>query len=476
MNWLDRTIAAVAPRVAVKRAAARRALSVIERAPNKKRRLSPAPEQDPDWGINTGRVRGAMPVGRYDRMRIRHLIATNPYAAKMMQSLLNNLVGFGITGTPVKATPKKVTAAWNAWVDAVNFYGQQELMVQAMLGDGEVYIVRRFVKGAVVPLRLQLLDAGMLASGVGENGTGIDYDAEGNPVKYHFRPQRVGMGGYVQSTKTVSFDAKDVIHLYRKEWIGQLHGRSVFEPVVKALDDLVDYFDAELVRKKIEACFAAFITPSGEYALETNVAGSATDEQSTAGFDIEAFEPGMIERLAPGDDVKFGEPKPSADVSVFSRAVLLGAAAGVGVPYEHGTGDLSNVNYSSYKAGALEFRRFCGRLQWLTIIPDALSRIWQWFLEDGWQTGQFARADYGIAWTPAEFEPLDLKKEVEGQAAAVAAGFTNRREIIAARGYNYDQQMEDRARDDEYEASLGLKFDTLKGGARAPDSFSEKKE
>src|SRR5205085_9124949 len=96
----------------------------------------------------------------------------------------------------------------------------------------------------------------------------------------------------------------------------------------------------------------------------------------------------------------FGDPKPSTAIAEFAKVTLLGATTGAGVPYEHGTGDLSNVNYSSYRAGNLEFQRFCGRLQWLLIIPVMLDRAWDWFLEDAYQTGLFGKRWYPIDWMP----------------------------------------------------------------------------
>jgi len=479
VNWFERGLAAVAPQTALRRSQARITIARLSRvedqvAKRSKRRYAGDLDRDRDWNINTGRVRGAMPLRQYDRLRIRRLVTKNPYAAKALQTLLNNLVGYGITGTPKKGVPKKVSDSWAAWIKRadwigqLDFYGLQDLAIGTMLVDAESFIVRRFEKGAVIPTRLQILDGGMLASGLGNGGNGIDYDADGRPTKYHFRPVR-GLGALTTISNVVSFDAKDVIHLFRREFVGQMHGRSLFEPVIDRLQDLDDYFDAEVVRKKIEACFAAFITPSAEYAMENPVAGAETEDQTDLGFDIEAFEPGMIERLRPGDDVKFGEPKAVADIREFTRAVLLGTTAGVGVPYEQGTGDLSNVNYSSYRAGSLEFQRFCGRLQWLLIIPMMLDRIWEWFLEDGYQTGVFAKRDYAIEWTPAAFESVDPKKEAEGRAAEMDAGLISRRRLVGERGYNYEQEMEQRAADDAFEAGLGLKFGQRQAATDAAD-------
>lgn len=461
MNWLDRLVAAVSPRAAVAREARRMQLSEVQRVrASRGKRFHDPLGSSSDWERNTGRVEDALPVRAISRRRIRRLLATNPYAAKVRNTLLNNLVGFGIVGTPVKGTPRRVTDAWKLWLrhcdwlGQLDFNGLQELAVGTMVGEGECFIVRRYDRGkaGVVPTRIEVLDGEMLV-GAGPEGKSIEYDEAGRALRYHFRARR-SSGSF--SNQTVTFPAADVIHLFRRDWPGQQRGVSQFEPVVKRFEDLDEYIDAELVRKKIEACFAAFVTPSEEAAAEGFDVGGQSEDETFNDFDIEVLEPGMIQRLRPGDTVQFGDPKPSAAIGEFSRVTLLGATAGAGVPYEHGTGDLSNVNYSSYRAGSLEFQRFCGRLQWLLIIPGMLERIWDWFCEDGWQAGMFAKRFYEIGWTPPAFESIDRKKDADADVLEVGAGLNSLRKVVGARGENFEDLMREIAEDRALLATLGL--------------------
>ena len=425
---------------------------------------------------NTGRVEDALPRGSLNRHRVRRLLATNPYAAKARQTLLNNLIGFGIIGTPIKGVPKKVSEAWKVWEKradwggALDFYGLQDLATSTMLSDGDCFIVRRFDRAVagVVPTRLEVLDWDMLWSGGGQKA--IEYDDAGRPIKYRFRMRRDGAG---TSDQVMTFDAKDVIHLFRKEWPGQTRGRSFFEPVLKRFEDMDEYLEAEVVRKKIEACFAAFITPSAEYAAEQVDLGGQTEDRTDNDFEVEVFEPGMIERLRPGDEVTFGDPKPSTAIMEFFRVTLLAGTAGVGVPYEHGTGDLSNVNYSSYRAGSLEFQRLCGRLQWLLIIPVMLERIWDWFLEDGYQIGLFSRRFYEIGWNPPAFESIDREKDARADILERAAGLTSHRKLVGKRGEDFDDLIAEIAEDDATIAAKGLHFTNDPRAATGANSGSK---
>ncbi|HUD30425.1 MAG TPA: phage portal protein [Novosphingobium sp.] len=461
MNWFDRLVGTFSPRAALRREATRVQLAEVSRVRARSQKRYHDARRDASWGINTGRVEDAIPRMVLSRQRVRRIVLTNPYAAKVRNALLNNLVGFGITGTPIKGTPKKVAEAWKLWLrhadwmGRCDFYGLQELAVGTTIGDGECFIVRRFdrSRAGVIPTRIQVLDADML--GGGPDGSGIEYDRDGRPSKYHFRERRAGhLSAF--SGKAVTFDAKDVIHLFRQDWPGQMRGVSVFEPAIKRFEDFDEYMDAEVVRKKIEACFAAFITPSEDSAAEDFGIGGESDETTANDFDVEVLEPGLVQRLRPGDEVKFGEPKPSAAISEFARVTLLGATAGAGVTYEHGTGDLSNVNYSSYRAGSLEFQRFCGRYQWLTIIPIMLDRIWDWVCEDAYQTGVFSKRYYEMAWTPPAFESIDRKKDAEADALEMANGSTSLRKVVGSKGESFEDQMNEIAEDRKLLDQLGL--------------------
>ncbi len=457
MHWSDRLVAAISPRWAARRVASRRALRFIEAASS----------NSTDFGRNTGRVADALPTRVVARQRVRNLLATNPFARKAMNALLNNMIGFGITGTPKKGTPAKLVKAWKKWIKKadwlshLDFYGLQELTVAAMLGDGDVFIIRRFEAGSgTVPLRLEVLDGGMLALEKGEQG--ISYDERGRPASYHFRKHRAG-GLALSSNETVSFAAAEVIHLFRKDWPGQTRGRSMFESVIKRFEDLDAYFEAEVVRKQIEACFAAFITPSLE-AGDLDL-GNRDGTTTNNGFDQETLEPGMMARLNPGDTVTFGTPRVTVGMAEFSRVTLLSSSAGVGVTYEHGSGDLSNVNYSSYRAGKLEFERFCGRLQWLLIVPVMLERIWEWFLDDAYSVGIASSRDYEIDWTPPSFGSVDEEKETRAAVARMESGLSSRRKEIAARGEDHDETLAEIAADLEAQKTLKLGF---AGDPRAP--------
>jgi lambda family phage portal protein len=420
------------------------------------------------WSRNTGKPDDARPARLVDRRKILDLAAKDPFGKKALNTLVNNAIGWGITGAP--KGPKSIAKLWSDWTKVcdfngrLDFYGLQELAVRTMFREGEVFIVLRTERVPVgeVPLRLQLLDAGMLATHLVQENieNGVEYDAEGRPVAYHFSIGRPGQRW--ANPRPVRVPAQDVIHLFVQEYVGQRHGISVFEPVVKRLGDIDESVEAEIIRKNIEACFAGFITPADGEGDED--VGRVQD-QGPDKFATETLEPGMISRLRPGETVTFGDPKPSGGLNDIVKLALLSTAAGVGTTYEHISGDLSNVNYSSYRAGSLEFQRSIGRIQFNTIIPVGLERIWQRFQRDARERSIISARSYEIKWTPPPFESVDPEKEANGNIALMQAGLESRRNLVNARGYDFNTLMAEIAEDTKAQQGLGLLF---KGDPFAP--------
>ncbi|MEH0072915.1 phage portal protein [Pannonibacter sp. Pt2-lr] len=103
---------------------------------------------------------------------------------------------------------------------------------------------------------------------------------------------------------------------------------------------------------------------------------------------VEQFEPGLIAYARGGKDIRFNQPAATGGYGEYKRASLHTISAGFRVPYELLTGDLSQVNYSSIRAGLVEFRRMIDAVQWQIFIPMLCAPVWRWFTEAAWAAGQ----------------------------------------------------------------------------------------
>jgi hypothetical protein len=236
-----------------------------------------------------------------------------------------------------------------------------------------------------VPLQLQLLEAEHLPASETRKlpsgnyiRAGIEFNGIGKRVAYHLYREHPGDTlNPLISTELVRVSADRVLHLFRPLRPGQLRGQPWLTQVLIKLHELDQYDDAEVVRKKTAAMFAGFVTKN---APEDPILNEEAADGSANGTALAGLEPGTMQVLLPGEDVKFSAPADvGATYETFMRVQLRSIAAGMGITYEQLTGDLTGVNYSSIRAGLLEFRRRCEQFQApgdrLPDVPAYLARL-----------------------------------------------------------------------------------------------------
>lgn len=156
-----------------------------------------------------------------------------------------------------------------------------------------------------------------------------------------------------------------------------MRGEPWLSNVLLKLHELDQYEDAELVRKKTAAMFAGFVTrldPDSEIFGEKN-----TNDQGVA---FAGLEPGTMQFLDPGEDVKFFlSCRCRRHIRSIHKTITRAISVGLGITYEQLIGDLSGVNYSSIRAGLLEFRRRCTALQHNLMVFQFCRPIWNKFIE-----------------------------------------------------------------------------------------------
>ena len=302
---------------------------------------------------------------------------------------------------------------------------------------------------------------------------GIEFDRLGRRVAYHLyrsHPEdgrlapMSGQGGM----DTVRIDAKEIIHLFRVLRPGQIRGEPWLSRALVKLNELDQYDDAELVRKKTAAMFAGFVTRANP---EDNLMGEGASDAD--GIALAGLEPGTLQILEPGEDIKFSDP---ADVggsySEFLRTQFRAVAAAIGITYEQLTGDLTGVNYSSIRAGMLEFRRRCEMVQHGVLVHQMCRPVWAAWMKQavlagaldapGFDRGGPARRRQYLAvkWIPQGWQWVDPEKEFKAMLLAIRAGLMSRSEAISANGYDAEDVDREIAADNQRADDLGLIFDS----------------
>ncbi|MEO1686512.1 MAG: phage portal protein [Pseudomonadota bacterium] len=493
MNWLDRAVEAVSPRLGAARARSR---SLIEAHRSVATMRYDAASKTRRGGGLRGLSGDADAAGR-ERMRLatisRDMLRNNPIAARAAAVIVGNVVGDGIV--PSVEGPKQAASRLQKLftahlegpsIDAhglSDIYGLQRLAMSTVVESGEVIVRRRWRRssdGLPLPFQLQIMEPdhldtrfdGKLASGnvVRE---GIEYDALERRVAYHlFRehPGRLGRWGAFQTLQSTRVEAKDIIHLFRQDRPGQMRGVTWFAPVALQMQDQLDHQDAQLMRQKIAACFAAFIyTEDPDATIEANVGASLS--------------PGAIQTMPAGRKMEFAKPPGVEGYDEFTRSVLRNIAGGLGLTYEALSGDLSDVNFSSARMGRVEMDRNVDAWQWLLMVNRFLQPLSEWLLEaavmaPGRPVSPAQVGQAKINWTPPGRVIVDPAGEIKAQSEEVRAGFRSRSDVIRSRGYDPEDVERQIAADNERADGLGLLFDsdgrTAKAGSAQPTRAAAK--
>lgn len=478
MTWLDAAIGWLAPKAGLERARARAALRLVRayEGANTTRRTS-------NWktsnaGANA-EISGGLPRLR---ARSRDLVRNNPYARRAIGALVGNVVGTGIElGTKNKSLAK----AFKAWVKDCDFYadhdffGLQALIGRAAFESGDCLIVRVRTKSeeagvSGVPLKIKVLEGDFLDTSVTgklANGNfavgGIEIDREGRRVAFHlFRvhPGETAIADLRQASDRVL--AEDVIYHFEKERPGQILGVPRLAASIMRLRDLDEYQEALLVKKKIEACFAAFVSTDDD----AKTVGTSVETETDASGNtrrVEKLSPGQIIYGKTGESITFGQPSSGPDMG-FSKDALHAIAAGIGCTYEQLTGDLSQVNYSSMRGGRAEFKILVEQFRWLTFVPQVCERIYGWFEEAAWQAGKLRTREIEHTWTPPRWEYVNPKEDVQADKEELGAGLASLSEKLRARGEDPEAVFEEIAAERKRLEELGIKVDYTAVAAPTP--------
>ncbi|WP_349966988.1 phage portal protein [Wolbachia endosymbiont of Armadillidium arcangelii] len=407
------------------------------------------------------------------RSRSRDMVRKNSYAANIIDTIVSNSVGTGIKPQSKAKDAefrKKVQELWLRWTDEADssgindFYGLQALVCRSMIEGGECFVrlrTRKREDGLCVPLQLQVLESEHLDNKSNQtlaNGNvirnGIEFNRLGQREAYYLFREHPGEGSFGESVRV---PANDVLHVYRPLRPGQIRGVPWLSTVLLKLYELDQYDDAELVRKKTAAMFAGFIT---RLDPEANILGEG--EANEHGVALSGLEPGTMQLLDPGEDIKFSEP---SDVGgSYMRQQLRAIAVGTGITYEQLTGDLTGVNYSSIRAGLIEFRRRCAMLQHNVLVFQFCRPVWDRWIELALLSGEL---DIGEEWTkkevkwiPQGFDWVDPLKDQQAQQMAVRNGFKSRSEVVSELGYDIEEIDQEIAEDQRRASELGLSFDS----------------
>lgn len=175
---------------------------------------------------------------------------------------------------------------------------------------------------------------------------------DGLNVRWEYVPREVQVPGF--GTR------RQVLHAFEPTRAGERRGFPPLAPVLKKFRMLGNYDVYETQAALINALMAMFITsPYDLEQVEKSLEGELSEYQKLR-MEMHSEHPlrmagAKVNFLAPGETVTLTNPNhPNAVYEPFVRAGLRNIASVAGQTYEQFTGDLSQVNYSSIRAGIIE--------------------------------------------------------------------------------------------------------------------------
>jgi len=398
------------------------------------------------------------------RARSRRMVRMNPLGKRYVNLMKGNVVGpdgilvqaqtmmfkQGKEVLDAKANDAIENAFWD-WClhhcdfrERLSFIDMQNLAISNSAQDGEFLFRKHYGKSqGKYGFRLQSMDPELLdtekneLTPKGEIRLGVEYDADGRVIRYHFR-QRNFNGDY-NTGRTYAIDAKYIIHGFIHEWPDQSRGIPWMHAGLETAKHLEKYNEAAIVASRAKAGAMAFIKskPGDEFT------GGEDGSSYGAGTTLEQFDPGTIKDIGDREITSMDLNYPHQMYEMFLKGQQRDIASGWGVAYHALTNNLENVNYSSIRAGVLEDRESFKTLQnWL--IRALIKPVYEEWLLMAYTMGAIKIGQVPLSrpfeqYTSHSYQPrrwawVDPQKDGNANELAIRMNLKSRSQIIREQG------------------------------------------
>jgi lambda family phage portal protein len=430
--------------------------------------------------------------------RSRDLARNHGVASGAIQTLSDNIVGLGfrLSAKPdYKALGKtkqweeewqaEVECLWRSWSETfdcdaarkLTFNGLTTQIFKSCLVNGEALALPLWLKDRKYSTAIQLIESDRLSNPNDGFDTktlrgGIEIDKFGGAVAYHIRKTHpgdywtgVGSSEWERISATTNFGRRRVIHVFDASRIGQTRGKPVLSSIMPMFKMLDHYERSELQAAIVNAMIAAFIETPMDGENLNELFGGNSDDYLNAKKDWKVkLEGGSIIPIFPGDKIApFTPSRPNSAYGSFVENVLRHIGTGLNIPYELLLKDFSKTNYSSARSALLEaWRYFNGRRQWLS--DYWATPVYELWLEEAVGKGLIDAPDFyenRYAYTRCKWIGpgrgwVDPVKEAQACQIRMEIGLSTLEAECASQGLDWEEVLEQRAREKSKLAELGL--------------------
>jgi lambda family phage portal protein len=421
------------------------------------------------WAQNSQSLQARNTITR----RANYLAHNSPSGASFVESWVTALIGNGPTVRAAHPDPDvraDLEGRFSEWALRADIEGVGDLAgllqtaVRSLVQSGDAVFHMPVDISGNLNLRLlasEQLDSSRTIPSLGMTGigsdaprviSGVESDSQGRRVAYWLldAPPDAIWASIFPSTRV---PAEDVAHLFIRKFPGQVRGISWLTPVASRLVELDALEDAALVKARTAALFAAFVCdPENQTGLYD---ATGTDPFNPANVQLE---PGLLQFLPPGTDIKFTPPVDAGQIDGLLRYMQRSVAAGGGLPYENLSGDLSQVNFSSARLGQAVFQRRVKALQGSLLEAQFLVPVWRRWVLLEFLSGRLHAPDFQsrpLDYLNAKFlwpqlPAIDPLKQAKADALDLASRTKSRAQIIAENSGRDVSDVDDELEDDPF--------------------------
>lgn len=412
--------------------------------------------------------------------RSREQVQNNDHARKFIQLVRENVAGpngFQLSasikdpnGRSDVVASKAIEEAYDVWSRKGNWdvtgslsrADGERLAAGTWAQDGEFIAVFRYGQEAgpygfavqfMDPMLLHPMHFEKLPNG-NEIKHGIEFNKYGRPVNYWFKKQQEMQIGY---TITVGTDyevvpAANVIHAFMPELVGQKRGLPQTRSALWRMKMLKGFEDAAVTNARIAASKMGFFRDP--------------DADPDSGEEIQDADPGTFGNIGNKEFVAWDPAFPNGEFDPFVKAALRGIASGLGVSYNNLASDLTGVNFSSIRQGALDEREVWKGVQQWMISAFCVPAYEKWLeyalladkiLING-KSLKFERMEKykAISFKGRRWAWIDPSADVAAAEKLLALKLRSRTDIMSEMGRDAQDTWEEIAREDDEMDKLGV--------------------
>lgn len=305
------------------------------------------------------------------------------------------------------------------------------------------------------------------------NDDGVIYDMEkGRPVEFNVLSIYEQITGLPKaSTVGKRINAYSMGHWFTPKEVGQTRGMSEVQAALTLFSYLRRFTLATVSTAEIVACMTAFLKTTQQ----------PEDQDPVPPWQETPIVRGMLQSLPEGwEPFQLEQKHPSSTYEMFVNLLLREIGRVLNMPFGIVSGDSSQYNYSSARLDFLDYQNWLKyiREQLCIIILDPLFA--QWIVEYASGDPQVKAAlDAGEikhTWQFPSRPSINPLMDAQAEEIRLLNGSTTLAEVYADRGKNWEEELEQRKKEQDKINELGLSFTGTPVAEEIPESSEDTEE